>query len=45
MEQPIKRWVAGEDTVEGITAKGHQLIADGTAFLDLSTGLTHDDYL
>jgi NAD(P)-dependent dehydrogenase (short-subunit alcohol dehydrogenase family) len=43
MKQPPKRWVAGEDAVEGIAAKGHQLIADATAFSELSTGLAHDD--
>ncbi|KUG09079.1 SDR family oxidoreductase [Solirubrum puertoriconensis] len=43
MEQPPKRWVAGTDAVEGITAKGRQLIADATAFSELSTGLAHAD--
>jgi len=43
MQQPPKRWVAGEDAVEGITAKGRQLIADAIAFAELSTGLAHDD--
>ncbi|MEV5831624.1 hypothetical protein AB0L25_39290 [Spirillospora sp. NPDC052242] len=43
MEQPPKRWVAGEDSVEGIVAKGRQLVADATAFPELSTGLAHDD--
>lgn len=43
MKQPPKRWVAGEDAVEGIAAKGRQLIADATAFSELSTGLAHDD--
>ena len=40
---PPRRWVAGEDAVEGIAAKGRQLIADATAFPELSTGLGHDD--
>lgn len=43
MKPPPKRWVAGEDAVEGISAKGRQLIADATAFRELSTGLAHDD--
>jgi NAD(P)-dependent dehydrogenase (short-subunit alcohol dehydrogenase family) len=43
MEQPPKRWVAGEDAVEGIIAKGRQLIADATAMPELSTGLAYDD--
>jgi NAD(P)-dependent dehydrogenase (short-subunit alcohol dehydrogenase family) len=43
MEQPPKRWVAGDDAVDGIVAKGRQLIADATAFPELSTGLAHDD--
>jgi len=43
MKQPPKRWVAGEDAVEGIAAKGRQLIADATAFSELSIGLAHDD--
>lgn len=43
MEQPPKRWVAGADAVEGIAAKGHQLIADATAFAELSARLGHDD--
>ena len=43
MEQPPKRWVAGKDAVDGIIAKGHQLIADATAFPELSTELEHDN--
>lgn len=43
MKQPPKRWVAGEDAVEGISAKGSQLIANANAFRELSTGLAHDD--
>lgn len=43
MDQPPTRWVAGQDAVEGIVAKGHQLIADATALPELSTGLAHDD--
>lgn len=43
MERPPKRWVAGEDSIEGIVAKGRQLVADATAFPELSTGLGHDD--
>ena len=43
MEQPPKRWVAGKDAVEGIVAKGKQLIADATAFPELSITLGHDD--
>ncbi|MFA4870425.1 MAG: SDR family oxidoreductase [Pedobacter sp.] len=42
-EKPPKRWVAGEDAVEGIIAKGRQLIADAEAFPELSTRLGHDD--
>ena len=36
-------WIAGQDAVEGIIAKGHQLIADASAFHDLSTSLGHED--
>jgi NAD(P)-dependent dehydrogenase (short-subunit alcohol dehydrogenase family) len=43
MKQPPKRWVAGEDAVEAISAKGSQLIADATAFRELSTRLAHDE--
>lgn len=43
MEQPPKRWVAGQDAVDGITAKGHRLIADAAAFRDLSISLEHGD--
>lgn len=43
MAQPPKRWVAGTDAVEGIAAKGRQLIADATAFAELSTRLAHED--
>jgi len=42
-KRPPKRWVAGKDAVEGIAAKGRQLIADATAFPELSTELGHDD--
>jgi hypothetical protein len=38
-----KRWVAGSAAVQGIIAKGRQLIADPTAFTELSTELGHDD--
>lgn len=43
MEQPPRRWVAGQDAVDGIVAKAHRLIADATAFPELSTTLAHDD--
>lgn len=43
MAQPPKRWVAGKDAVDGIIAKGHQLIAEANAFLELSTSLDHND--
>jgi len=43
MAHPPKRWVAGEDAVQGIVAKGQQLIADATAFPELSNTLSHDD--
>jgi len=43
MEPPPERWVAGQDAVDGIVAKGRQLIADATAFTELSTTLAHDD--
>jgi hypothetical protein len=42
MQEPPKRWVAGSDAVEAIVAKGHQLVADATAFPELSTTLAHD---
>lgn len=42
MQEPPRRWVAGSDAVEGIIAKGHQLVADATAFPELSTTLAHD---
>lgn len=43
IEQPPQRWVAGEDAIQGVIAKGRQLIADATALPELSTGLAHDD--
>jgi len=43
MEQPPRRWVAGKDADEGIVAKGQQLIADATAFPELSITLGHDE--
>jgi len=43
MPQPSKRLVAGDDAVNGIIAKGHQLIADANAFLELSTSLDQND--
>lgn len=43
MEQPPRRWVAGKDSVDAIVAKGKQLVDDATAYLDLSTGLSHED--
>jgi hypothetical protein len=36
-------WVAGKDADEGIVAKGQQLIADATAFPELSITLGHDE--
>jgi NAD(P)-dependent dehydrogenase (short-subunit alcohol dehydrogenase family) len=36
------RWVAGADAVEAVTRKGHTLIDQAGAFLDLSTGLDVD---
>lgn len=39
MENPPKRFVAGSDAVDGIIAKGKQLIDDANAFFELSTGL------
>ena len=43
LEEPPRRWVAGDDAVAGITEKGRRLIADATALPELSTGLNHDD--
>jgi NAD(P)-dependent dehydrogenase (short-subunit alcohol dehydrogenase family) len=43
MEKPPRRWVAGQDAVEGIVGKAHQLIADATAHPALSTTLAHDE--
>lgn len=43
MEHPPRRWVAGQDAVDGIIAKAHRLIADASAFPELSTKLAHDD--
>jgi NAD(P)-dependent dehydrogenase (short-subunit alcohol dehydrogenase family) len=43
MDHPPRRWVAGQDAVDGITAKGHRLIADAATFHDLSTSLAHGD--
>lgn len=43
MDQPPRRWVAGQDAVNGIVAKAHRLIAEATAFPELSTTLSHDD--
>lgn len=45
MQPPPKRWVAGTDAVEAILAKGHQLIADATAFSELSNSLGRHDSL
>jgi hypothetical protein len=36
------RWVAGADAVEAITQKGHTLIRQAAALLELSTGLDVD---
>jgi NAD(P)-dependent dehydrogenase (short-subunit alcohol dehydrogenase family) len=41
MNPPPMRWVAGKDAVEGITAKGQQLITDAARFFELSTSLDH----
>jgi NAD(P)-dependent dehydrogenase (short-subunit alcohol dehydrogenase family) len=43
MDQPPKRWVAGEDAVEAVITKARQLIDDANAFAELSTGLAHED--
>ena len=43
MDTPPKRWVAGQDAVDGIVAKAQQLIAAANALLELSTSLAHDD--
>jgi NAD(P)-dependent dehydrogenase (short-subunit alcohol dehydrogenase family) len=43
MDPPPRRWVAGQDAVEGIIAKGRQLVADATAFPALSTTLGHEE--
>jgi NAD(P)-dependent dehydrogenase (short-subunit alcohol dehydrogenase family) len=43
MQPPPKRWVAGKDAYEAVIAKGHQLVADATAFTELSTELGHND--
>ena len=43
METPPKRWVAGQDAVDGILAKAQQLTAEANALLELSTSLAHDD--
>ncbi|HEY3409356.1 MAG TPA: SDR family oxidoreductase, partial [Propionicimonas sp.] len=42
LDEAPARWVAGADAVEGITRKGHTLIDQAGAFLDLSTGLDVD---
>ncbi|MDB7087192.1 hypothetical protein PM729_05750 [Enterococcus mundtii] len=43
MEQQPRRWVAGKDAVDDVIAKGKQLVADATAYLDLSTNLDYED--
>jgi len=41
-EEAPARWAVGADAVEGIKGKGHTLIEQATALLDLSTGLDVD---
>jgi NAD(P)-dependent dehydrogenase (short-subunit alcohol dehydrogenase family) len=41
--QPPQRWVAGQDAVQGVSAKGRQLLADAEASAELSPDLSHDD--
>lgn len=43
MPSPPERWIAGKDAYDGIISKGNRLIADATAFTELSTSLGHDD--
>lgn len=42
LDEAPARWVAGADAVEAITQKGHTLIDQAGALLDLSTGLDVD---
>ena len=43
LDNPPARWVAGADAVQAVRRKGHTLIAQSDAHLDLSTALDHDD--
>jgi NAD(P)-dependent dehydrogenase (short-subunit alcohol dehydrogenase family) len=42
LDEAPARWVAGADAVEAITQKGHTLIRQAAALLELSTGLDVD---
>jgi hypothetical protein len=42
-DEPPRRWVAGEDAVEGVEQKARLLLAQVEAHRKLSTNLAHDD--
>ncbi len=42
LDEAPARWVAGADAVEAITQKGHTLVHQASALLELSTGLDVD---
>ena len=42
LEEPSARRVAGADAVQAVKQKGHTLIDQAEAHLDLSVGLDHD---
>ena len=43
LDEAPARWVAGADAVQAVRQKGHTLIDQADAHLDLSTGLDHTD--
>jgi NAD(P)-dependent dehydrogenase (short-subunit alcohol dehydrogenase family) len=42
-DEPPRRWVAGEDAVEGVEQKARLLLTQVDAHRELSTSLAHDD--
>jgi hypothetical protein len=43
LDEPPVRWVAGADAVQTVAGKGRDLIAQASAYRDLSSSLAYDD--